>query len=116
MPRDAGQHTGSCDLPDRCVLCIVEPTQSKGGLMVICRALMAVFFIGVTAAAHAQGQSNDASSQMGTAEQRAACGPDVGRFCKSVKPEDGPYGYFTCLQANRAKLRPACLKVIEPGQ
>ena len=82
--------------------------------MVICRALLAVFFIGVTAAAHAQGQTNDTSSQMGTAEQRAACGPDVGRFCKSIKPEDGPFAYLYCLQANRTKLRLACLKVIEP--
>jgi hypothetical protein len=82
--------------------------------MVICRALLAMF-IGVTATAHAQGQSNpDASSQMGTAEQRAACGPDVGRFCKSVKPEDGSFAYLYCLQANRIKLRTACLKVIEP--
>ena len=82
--------------------------------MVICRALLAVF-IGFTATAHAQGQSNsDSSSQMGTADQRAACGPDVGRFCKSVKPEEGPFAYLACLQANRTKLRPACLKVIEP--
>ena len=82
--------------------------------MILCRALLAVF-IGVTATEHAQGQSNpDASSQMGTAEQRAACGPDVGRFCKSVKPEEGPFAYLACLQANRTKLRPACLKVIEP--
>ena len=79
--------------------------------MIICRALLAVF-LGVTATAHAQGQSNP--SEMGTAEQRAACGPDVGRFCKSVKPEDGPFAYLACLQANRTKLRPACLKVIEP--
>ena len=77
--------------------------------MVICRALLAVL-IGFTATAHAQ--SNP--SEMGTAEQRAACGPDVGRFCKSVKPEDGPFAYLTCLQANRTKLRAACLKVIEP--
>jgi len=82
--------------------------------MIFCRALLAVF-IGVTATVHAQGQSNpDASSQMGTTEQRAACGPDVGRFCKSVKPEEGPFAYLACLQANRTKLRPACLKVIEP--
>ena len=82
--------------------------------MIVCRALLAVF-IGVTATVHAQSQSNpDASSQMGTAEQRAACGPDVGRFCKSVKPEEGPFAYLACLQANRTKLRPACLKVIEP--
>ena len=84
--------------------------------MAICRALLVLIFIGVTAAAHAQGRSNssDQSSQMGTPEQRAACGHDVGRFCKSVKAEDGPYAYLYCLQAHRERLRPACLKVIEP--
>jgi len=52
---------------------------------------------------------------MGTPEQRAACGPDVGRYCKSVKPEEGPFAYLACLQKNREKLRPVCLKVIEGG-
>ncbi len=52
---------------------------------------------------------------MGTAEQRAACRHDVGRFCKAVKPEDGQFAYLYCLQKNREKLRPACLKVIEGG-
>lgn len=53
------------------------------------------------------------SQEMGTPEQRAACGPDVSRYCKSVKPEEGPFAYLACLQKNRDKLRPACVKVIE---
>lgn len=53
------------------------------------------------------------SQQMGTPEQRAACGPDVSRHCKSVKPEEGPFAYLACLQKNRDKLRPVCVKVIE---
>ena len=65
----------------------------------------------------AQAQSKSAQPQdMGTPEQRAACGPDVGRYCKAVKPEEGPFAYLACLQANREKLRPACVKVIEGGQ
>src|SRR5664280_573962 len=51
--------------------------------------------------------------EMGTPEQRAACGPDISRFCKTVKPEDGPFGYLSCLQDHREKLRAACLKVLE---
>jgi hypothetical protein len=51
--------------------------------------------------------------QMGTPEQRAACGPDVSRYCKTVKPEEGPFAYLACLQKNRDKLRQACVKVIE---
>jgi hypothetical protein len=84
--------------------------------MVICRALLALCIAG-SCTAYAQAQSNapEPAAQMGTPEQRAACSSDVGRFCKSVKPDEGPYGYLYCLQAHRAKLRPACLKVIEGG-
>jgi hypothetical protein len=64
------------------------------------------------AASNAQAQRAK-PEEMGTPEQRAACGPDVGRYCKSVRPEEGPFGYLACLQKNREKLRRACLKVIE---
>jgi hypothetical protein len=80
--------------------------------MSIYRALLTLLFIGV--ASTALGQANvPIPEEMGTPEQRAACGHDVGRFCKSVKPEDGPFGYLSCLQDHRAKLRAACLKVLE---
>jgi hypothetical protein len=52
---------------------------------------------------------------MGTPEQRAACNHDVGRFCKTVKPEERPFAYLDCLQKNQEKLRPAFLKVITGG-
>jgi hypothetical protein len=65
------------------------------------RALLALLFIGI--ASNALGQAkvptpepNVPAPEMGTPEQRAACGPDVGRFCKSVKPEDGPFAYRAC--------------------
>jgi hypothetical protein len=77
-----------------------------------CFAFVAVFFAASLAVAHAQAQKPE---EMGTQEQRAACGHDVGRFCKAVKPEEGPFAYLACLQKNRDKLRPACLKVIEGG-
>ena len=60
-------------------------------------------------------QAKDKSDEMGTAEQRAACGPDVRRFCKHVKAEEGPFAYLSCLQANQDKLRPACVTVITGG-
>jgi hypothetical protein len=77
------------------------------------RFVLAVSFLAASlAVAHAQAQKPE---EMGTPEQRAACGPDVGRYCKMVKPEEGPFAYLACLQKNREKLRPACLKVIEGG-
>jgi hypothetical protein len=75
-------------------------------------ALSLVFSL-LASAAQAQAQKPE---EMGTPEQRAACGPDVSRYCKSVKPEDGPFAYLSCLQANSEKLRPACLKVITGGE
>ena len=74
------------------------------------RVLLALLFIGVASTALGQ---EVPTPEMGTPEQRAACGHDVGRFCKSVKPEDGPFAYLSCLQEHRAKLHAACLKVLE---
>lgn len=79
--------------------------------MSIYRVLLALVFIGVTS--NALGQADVPTPEMGTPEQRAACGPDVNRYCKSVKSDDGPFAFLACLQEHRAKLRPACLKVLE---
>jgi hypothetical protein len=70
--------------------------------------LLAVAAVTTAAAQHAKGPTEE----MGTPEQRAACGPDVRRFCKSVKPEEGPFAYLNCLQEHRDKLSPACVRVI----
>ena len=80
--------------------------------MTRCAILSAALFL---VASQALAQNHQKPDDMGTPEQRAACGPDVGRYCKMVKPEDGPFAYLACLQKNREKLRPACLKVIEGG-
>jgi hypothetical protein len=70
-------------------------------------AAFAVVLI-IVSAGSAFAQSRSDQPEMGTPEQRSACGPDVGRFCKKVKPEDGPMGYLACLQDHRAQLRKAC--------
>jgi hypothetical protein len=72
-------------------------------------------FLAAAAATAAAAQPKEKAEDMGTPEQRAACGPDVGRFCRSVKPEDGPFAYLDCLQKHQDKLRPACVKVITGG-
>ena len=49
----------------------------------------------------------------GTPEEEAACRPDVRRFCHAI-PAGSPDGVFlACLQDHRAKLRKACLHVLE---
>ena len=85
--------------------------------MSIYRVLLVLLFIGFASTARAQSifptPDTDKPQEMGTPEQRAACGPDVRRFCKSVKADDGPFAYLSCLQAHRKKLHIACLKVLE---
>jgi hypothetical protein len=47
----------------------------------------------------------------GTAEEQAACRPDVRKFCQSVGTDE--FVVLTCLQQNREKLSKACRKVLE---
>ena len=54
-----------------------------------------------------------AFAQSGTPEQRAACRPDVRRFCYMLREGDGSNAYLQCLQAHRAKLTAPCRAVLE---
>jgi len=52
--------------------------------------------------------------QQGTDEERAACHPDVIRFCKAqvdANPDD-VFGILNCLQTNRARISRACQVVL----
>ena len=64
-------------------------------------SLIAVFLAAPLSAALAQG----------TPQQRAACRPDVVKFCKG-KGED-PGVLLTCLEDNKDKISEKCRKVIE---
>ena len=63
----------------------------------------------LTAAALAVLVSGAALAQ-GTPQQRAACRPDVAKFCKG-KGED-PGVLLSCLEANKDKISEKCQKVI----
>ena len=52
-----------------------------------------------------------AALAQGTPQQRAACRPDVVKFCKG-KGED-PGVLLTCLEENKDKISDKCRKVIE---
>jgi hypothetical protein len=50
----------------------------------------------------------------GNEQERAACHPDVTKFCQvqlQVNPND-VLGILGCLQANRPKISPACRTVL----
>jgi hypothetical protein len=65
----------------------------------------------VTAATLALTLSASFALAQGTPQQRAACRPDVTKFCKG-KGED-PGVLLTCLEDNRDKISEKCRKVIE---
>jgi len=50
-------------------------------------------------------------SRGGTPEEQKACQRDVARHCKAVMNADD-LTVLGCLQQNRAKLAPACAKVL----
>jgi hypothetical protein len=54
--------------------------------------------------------SSTAFAQQGTAEEQAACRPDVRRFCHAIK-EGG--NFLGCLQQHRDKLRRPCRAMLE---
>ena len=64
-------------------------------------ALLATMIFGAASTAAC---AETAGSDMGTPEQREACGPDVRKFCHKVKESDGPDAYLQCLELNRSKL------------
>jgi Cysteine rich repeat len=49
----------------------------------------------------------------GTAEQDAACRPDVRKFCHQIPPNAGDTEFLSCLQAHRPKLSTACRQMLE---
>ena len=50
-------------------------------------------------------------SHGGTVEEQKACSRDVARYCKAVMNGDD-LTILGCLQQNRQKLAPACVKVL----
>jgi hypothetical protein len=53
-----------------------------------------------------------ANAMSGTAEEQAACRPDVIKFCKPSGSGNDEMAILFCLKENRAKLSRACLKVL----
>jgi hypothetical protein len=49
----------------------------------------------------------------GTPEQRAACAPDVRKFCHKLKEADGDDAYLGCLELNRDDLSARCSAMLK---
>ena len=48
----------------------------------------------------------------GTPEQRAACRPDVRKFCYKIPRSAGNNAFQNCLVSNRNRLSPKCKSVL----
>jgi hypothetical protein len=78
--------------------------------MTIRVAMLIAIILGILPEALAQGGT---SQEMGTPEQRAACAPDVRRFCHRVKEADGPDAYLQCLELHRDHLSARCVGMLQ---
>jgi hypothetical protein len=80
--------------------------------------LTALLLAVATAAAPAQIPAQPppvASPLQGTEQERAACHPDVVRFCRDLVKDDANSDVFailSCLQTNRNRLSRACGEVL----
>jgi hypothetical protein len=80
-------------------------------------SMVSIAFVIAAAAAAAQTfppQPPPAAMSQGSDKERAACHPDVTRFCQAqlkVNPDD-TFSILGCLQANRTKISRACQQVL----
>lgn len=80
-------------------------------------AVTFALFAGTTSFAQFPAQPPPPKSPMsqGTEKERAACHPDVVRYCQTELKtnENDVLGILACLQRNRAKISRACQEVLE---
>jgi hypothetical protein len=70
------------------------------------KSLLALTLLSLTVSTGAFAQGR------GTPEEQKACTRDVQRFCRAVI-DQGDLVILSCLQQNRAKIRPACDGVLK---
>jgi hypothetical protein len=75
-------------------------------MMIRSMVIAASLTLAAVTAVSAQGQ--------GDAKERAACRPDVMRFCKQLIKDnnDDVFSILNCLQSNRARISRACSQVL----
>ena len=81
-------------------------TKQNGTNFMIIRAIL-------TTAIIASVSSMALAQQSGTAEQRAACAPDVRRFCHKLKESDGSDAFLQCFELHRDDLSKRCSDMLK---
>ena len=77
-------------------------------------SMMFALAIGAAGAQQLPPQPPPVASLMerGNDQERAACHPDVSRFCQTQLQINDMLGILGCLQANRPKISRACQQVL----
>ena len=78
-------------------------------------SLALAFLLAATAIALAQQfPPQPAAPQMGSEGERAACRPDVVKFCQAdlSKNQDDVFAILACLQRNRTRISAPCQQVL----
>jgi hypothetical protein len=70
--------------------------------MLFRKIAISTILVGISCTAFAQG----------TPQQRAACSPDVRKFCRHLPRGADTSAFQQCLEANRARLSGPCLRVM----
>jgi Cysteine rich repeat len=82
--------------------------------MLIRRFLLVAVLIVAPATAFAQKAKTTAGTERsGSADDQAACRPDVRKHCHKLGDDDGDLAFLACLKEHRDKLRKPCLAVLE---
>jgi hypothetical protein len=53
------------------------------------------------------------TERAGSAEDQAACRPDVRKYCHKLDADAGDLVFLACLQEHRKELKKPCLAVLE---
>jgi hypothetical protein len=76
--------------------------------------MLVLLLVGTTTALAQQFPPQPAAPQQGNDSERAACRPDVVKFCQAElsKNQDDTFAILACLQNNRSRISAACQQVL----
>jgi hypothetical protein len=86
--------------------------------MIIRNVVLVAAFAVLASSAFAQGtrkppDNKPAADRAGSADDQAACRPDVRRFCYKLEADAGDLSFLACLKEHRDKLSKGCAGVLE---
>jgi hypothetical protein len=78
------------------------------------KVTLALLLAGATAALAQQFPAQPAAPQMGSEAERAACRPDVVKFCQAELSanQGNVFAILACLQRNRTRISAPCQQVL----